>query len=441
MNNLLIYYEVIMMKRIVCLLLVLIMLLTTVVFAYDKPISVTLDGEKLTFDVEPALIDGRTMVPIRAIFEAMGAVVEWDNDTQSAICTKGDTVVKMTIDSPTIYINDKASQMDTSPVIINGRTLAPARFVAESFGYKIEWDNENAIAKITSVVSESEKETEETDADDFVVDIYDTSKGSFYMPYEGFYNGEFQPDNESEKIIIKFNAFGYCSKYKNQHEKYLFHGYQIGGSKKVEYDESLKDNVCIYAEFEIENKYSSTEEILNVDDMLGLDNFYWDYGSKINVVYKKYEFRMKTINSLEDHETYVLDDLDGMQIEKGEVAVIKVALITDRTKSAYPFLRVLKDEGKSASYVHIRYDIPRNYKNEEHLKPKAEDVKPQITLSKEECKAKIADLNAEISNKKDEYLDAKYNEKNESKAIDIQNKILALELELKKYENYLKTLE
>lgn len=49
-------------------------------FAYDKPISVTLDGEKFTFDVEPALIDGHTMVPIRAIFEAMGAVVEWDND-------------------------------------------------------------------------------------------------------------------------------------------------------------------------------------------------------------------------------------------------------------------------------------------------------------------------------------------------------------------------
>lgn len=147
------------MKRIICSFLILVSLFRVVVFA-DYPISVTLDGEKINFDVNPVLIDGRTMVPIRAIFEAMGAVVEWNNDTQSAICTKGDTVVKMTIDSPTIYINDQVSQMDTSPVIINGRTLAPARFVAESFGYTVEWDNENAMAKITSVIKDLEKEHE-----------------------------------------------------------------------------------------------------------------------------------------------------------------------------------------------------------------------------------------------------------------------------------------
>ena len=268
------------MKRIVCLLLVFIMLLPTVVFAYDKPISVTLDGEKLTFDVEPALIDGRTMVPIRAIFEAMGAVVEWDNDTQSAICTKGDTIVKMTIDSPTIYINDVPSQMDTSPVIINGRTLAPARFVAESFGYKVEWDNENAIAKITSVVSEPEKEPEETDADEFVVDIHDTSEGSFYKPYLSYYYGEFQPYAGNEKIMVKLDIFGYYSKYKNQYEKQLFPGYDENkdskGNKypKEKYDESLKENVCIYANVRLENCSSLNGEMLDVEELLGLDNLY-----------------------------------------------------------------------------------------------------------------------------------------------------------------------
>ena len=421
------------------------MLLPTVVFAYDKPISVTLDGEKLTFDVEPALIDGRTMVPIRAIFEAMGAVVEQDNDTQSAICTKGDTVVKMTIDSPTIYINDQASQMDTSPVIINGRTLAPARFVAESFGYKVEWDNENAIAKITSVVSESEQKPQTKK--DIAIDIFDKSEGSFYKPYLSYYYGEFQPYAGNEKIMVKLDIFGYYSKYKNQYEKQLFPGYDENkdskGNKypKEKYDESLKENVCIYANVRLENCSSLNGEMLDVEELLGLDNLYWDDGNKVNVLYKRYMFQKITISNFYDVGTFILEDLSGIKLKKDEVANVKIALITDRTKSAYPFYRVLKDEGKSASFVHIRNDVPKKYVNEEHLKSKTEDVKPQIILSKEECESKIADLKVEISNKKDEFLDAKYTEKNENKAIDIQNKILALELELKKYEDYLKTFE
>ena len=80
------------------------------------------------------------MVPIRAIFEAMGANVDWDDITQTAISTKDSTTVKMTLNSTTEYINDTAYTMDVTPVIINGRTLAPARYVAEAFGYYVNWD-------------------------------------------------------------------------------------------------------------------------------------------------------------------------------------------------------------------------------------------------------------------------------------------------------------
>ncbi len=78
------------------------------------------------------------MVPIRAIFEAMGATVDWDDATQTAICTKDSTVVKMTLNSTTEYINDVPVTMDVTPVIISGRTLAPARYVAEAFGYNVK---------------------------------------------------------------------------------------------------------------------------------------------------------------------------------------------------------------------------------------------------------------------------------------------------------------
>ena len=95
------------MKKIISLLLAICLLISVniTIFASDT-ISVTLDGNYIEFDVHPQIINGRTMVPIRAIFEKMGAVVEWDGNTSSAICTKGDTVVKMTVNSMYMYINN-----------------------------------------------------------------------------------------------------------------------------------------------------------------------------------------------------------------------------------------------------------------------------------------------------------------------------------------------
>lgn len=112
----------------------------TCAFATSNEISVYVEGQKIDFDVLPQTINGRTMVPIRAIFEVMGATVVWYDDTQTAICTKDNTTVKMTLNSTTEYINDIAYTMDVAPVIINNRTLAPARYVAEAFGYYVNWD-------------------------------------------------------------------------------------------------------------------------------------------------------------------------------------------------------------------------------------------------------------------------------------------------------------
>lgn len=115
----------------------------------DNGITVTLNESEIEFDVQPRLIDGRTMVPIRAIFEAMGADVAWNEETQTAICTKDKTTVKMTLKSTIEYINGVAYEMDAFPVIIDDRTLAPARYVAEAFGYNVDW-NEAAQTVIIS---------------------------------------------------------------------------------------------------------------------------------------------------------------------------------------------------------------------------------------------------------------------------------------------------
>lgn len=119
-------------------------------FADSNEISVYLDANKIEFDVAPQIIDGRTMVPIRAIFEKMGATVEWDKNTSTATCTKDDTVVKMTVNSANMQVNGEIIKMDTAPVVIGGRTLAPARYVAEAFGADVQWSAKNNTVVICS---------------------------------------------------------------------------------------------------------------------------------------------------------------------------------------------------------------------------------------------------------------------------------------------------
>ena len=141
------------MKKLLSLVLVtllMILSLTVTAFATDDEICVYLDGIEIEFDVKPQVINGRTMVPIRAIFEKMGAHVSWNADTNTAVCTKDSTIVKMTVNSNLIYINDAATTMDTTPVVVTGRTLAPARYVAEAFGATVKWVEEHNAVVIST---------------------------------------------------------------------------------------------------------------------------------------------------------------------------------------------------------------------------------------------------------------------------------------------------
>ncbi len=117
--------------------------------AADK-ITVVLDGNEVVFDVPPQIINGRTMVPIRAIFEALGAEVEWDDKTKTVTATIDDYVVECSIDSKIMTVCGEKTEMDVSPVIVDGRTLMPARFAAEAFGCSVSWYDSVKTAVICS---------------------------------------------------------------------------------------------------------------------------------------------------------------------------------------------------------------------------------------------------------------------------------------------------
>jgi len=111
-------------------------------------IRVFLNGKLLTFDVAPLIINGRTMVPMRVIFEALGASVDWDGATQTAIGKTGKTTVKITIGKDHLLKNDNLVVLDSPAVILSGRTLVPVHAIAESLDCKVEWYGETRVVEI-----------------------------------------------------------------------------------------------------------------------------------------------------------------------------------------------------------------------------------------------------------------------------------------------------
>ena len=111
-------------------------------------VRVILDSEVLSFDVPIFSANQRLLVPLRSIFEAMGAEVVYDDREQTVTATKGETVVVLVIGDSSPTINGQIVTIDQPGLIVDGRTMAPLRFVAEAFGGIVVWDPIIEIAAI-----------------------------------------------------------------------------------------------------------------------------------------------------------------------------------------------------------------------------------------------------------------------------------------------------
>ena len=116
-------------------------------------VTVVLDGQTLQFPLQdPVIIDGRTLVPMRTIFEALGAEVEWidENGVQSIVATTEDTTINMTINSDKFYVNGEEKTLDVPAQLINDKTLVPIRAISESLGCYVGWDQDAKTVIIQS---------------------------------------------------------------------------------------------------------------------------------------------------------------------------------------------------------------------------------------------------------------------------------------------------
>lgn len=100
------------------------------------------------YDQDPIIENQRVLVPMRAIFEALGSTVSWDNIKREVSGTYNGVKVNLIIDSKDAIINGQIHNLDTPARIINGRTMVPIRFVAESFGCNVSWDPATRSVKI-----------------------------------------------------------------------------------------------------------------------------------------------------------------------------------------------------------------------------------------------------------------------------------------------------
>ncbi|MGE5391141.1 MAG: stalk domain-containing protein [Deltaproteobacteria bacterium] len=134
-----------MLKRIglVCLILI---------FLYpqgaDAAPKIIMDNKQLELPCQPIIENGSILVPLRSIFEALGATVQWDNTTKTVTASKGQSTVKLIIGGPA-YRNGEEVKLAAPARIVDGNTMVPLRFVSEAMNCKVAWDNKSETVTIT----------------------------------------------------------------------------------------------------------------------------------------------------------------------------------------------------------------------------------------------------------------------------------------------------
>lgn len=141
------------MKKLVAIFTA-VMLSSNVAFASPPTVKVVVNGTQLNTDTPAIIRNSRTMVPFRALFEALGAKnIDWNEATQTVSGSDGATNINLVIGSYDIDVNGKTITMDTPPMIINSRTMIPLSAVSSAMGGKVEWNSKEYIATVTKATN------------------------------------------------------------------------------------------------------------------------------------------------------------------------------------------------------------------------------------------------------------------------------------------------
>lgn len=121
----------------------------TINIATSNKITVTMNGNLIEFEQDPVIYNDTTMVPMRKIFEELGMTVNWNGNTRTVTATGNGKTIIVAIDEAIMYVNEAPYILATSPIILDGSTLVPARAISEAMDCKVEWVGEKHQVKIT----------------------------------------------------------------------------------------------------------------------------------------------------------------------------------------------------------------------------------------------------------------------------------------------------
>jgi hypothetical protein len=151
---------------------------TTLIMQIDNS-KMKVDGKEIDVDengTTPIILNGRTLIPIRAMIEALGGSVEWNSETQTVVLNHANDTIRLVINSKIAYFNDEQTELDVEPIILNGRTMLPVRFIAESFGFGVNWNYDDRTITVIKTIDEKNNEEVAVDTDENSVENNETEE-------------------------------------------------------------------------------------------------------------------------------------------------------------------------------------------------------------------------------------------------------------------------
>ena len=125
--------------------------LSVAIASAQAGISVTINGDAVQFPgTGPQMVNGRVLVPLRGVFEKLGASVQWHPERQEVIATRGQNTVDLIIGNTNANVNGQGVKLDVPAQIVAGSTLVPIRFVSEAIGADVKWNDAEKIVIITA---------------------------------------------------------------------------------------------------------------------------------------------------------------------------------------------------------------------------------------------------------------------------------------------------
>ncbi len=170
-------------------------------------IKVLVNGKQLEFDVMPMMVGDRVFVPMRAIFEALGATIEWSDEDQTVTAVCGDTSVFLQVGNDLAKVDTTLVTLDAEPFVEQERTMVPLRFVGEALGAEVNWDEKRSTVTISQSTVKSFKiplsAVAVIDKDDPGKNLYEERSGSWT---DNIGTGTVEGKEYDRRMLYKFDV-------------------------------------------------------------------------------------------------------------------------------------------------------------------------------------------------------------------------------------------